>query len=163
MNSRASLITLGVFVMVQVHQSRAAGRSHTDACRPGPPPPGGGGAKQKSKNNPIQGIVFFRRGAQIWDTSLCKFAAFTAGTEMSTKMPRRKREPDTKQATYRCAGIWRSARQQKRAEAWALYARSHRATSATAVLAAAITCANSKDRLIGRLRPLSSAGGRLKS
>jgi hypothetical protein len=46
-----------------------------------------------------------------------------------------------------CAGIGRSARQQERAEARPLYARSHRATPATAGADAAIAHANSRHRV----------------
>src|SRR5262249_24868133 len=62
---------------------------------------------------------------------------------------------------WRCVGVGRSTRQQKRAEVRVLYARSHRGTPATAHVAAAITHADSKDRVIGRAtaRCHSSANG----
>jgi hypothetical protein len=51
---------------------------------------------------------------------------------------------------WRGAGVGRSTRQQKRAEVWAVYARRHRGTPATARAATTITHVDSKDRVIGR-------------
>jgi hypothetical protein len=48
---------------------------------------------------------------------------------------------------WRSAGVWRSARQQKRIQAWALYPRSHCGTPAVERAHAAIAGANRKDQV----------------